>query len=199
MLLRAASLWQEKSAELNEIDARFGDGDHGLSMDRIAKLVKGRVKAWEENETFGDFLDGLGHGVMNIGGGSAGPLYGALICGLAEPLSDEDDLDGPKLKEMLAGALGELKGVSRAREGDKTLMDAVIPAVEAAQAAGTRPADILAAAAKAARAGAEDSRRHVAKFGRAKNCGEKSLGCPDPGALSAALFFRGLAEGFKCN
>ena len=196
MLRQTADLWLEKAPVLSDIDSKFGDGDHGVTIGKIAKLFLLRTETWGD-DNFRDFIEALGEGVLGISGGSAGPLYGTLVCGLAEPLSDEDDIDGPKLKEMLADALGELKGVSKAQVGDKTMMDAVIPAVEAAQAAGLKPADILAAAARAAQAGADSTSQQVAKFGRAKNCGEQSLGCPDPGALSAALFFRGLSEGFK--
>jgi dihydroxyacetone kinase-like protein len=149
MFRDAARLWQENVSELSEIDSRFGDGDHGVAMGKIAACTLSYVDEWSD-ESVRDFIEKLASGVMSVGGGSAGPLYGTLIEGLSAPLSDEMEIDAKTLKAMLAGSRDALFEVTKARRGDKTMMDAVIPAIEAAEAKDTDDIQsILAAAAEA--------------------------------------------------
>lgn len=196
MLRRAADLWLENTAILSDIDSKFGDGDHGVTISKIAKLFHVRSEAWDE-ENFRDFIEALGDGIMAISGGSAGPLYGTLVGGLAGPLDGgETAIEGPLLKQMLASSLAAMREVTQAGPDDKTMMDALIPAVEAAQTANDDPAGVLKAAALAATAGAEATKEKISKFGRARSYGDKTLGTPDAGAVSTALLLRGLHEGF---
>jgi dihydroxyacetone kinase-like protein len=134
---------------------------------------------------------------MGLSGGSAGPLYGTLLGGLGGPLADENTLDGPMLKKMLAASLAAMREISKAGPDDKTMMDALIPAVLAAQAASDDPAELLRAAAAAAVAGAESTKGKISKFGRARSYGERTIGSPDAGAVSTALLFQGLYDGFS--
>lgn len=195
MLLGAARLLSEHSDRLCEIDSRFGDGDHGITMNKIARLITEQVPRWGER-SIPAFLDDLGMAAMEVRGGSAGPLYGALISGLGVLLEeDEKELDEGGLRRMFAGILQELGDITTAKVGDKTMMDALIPAVEAAQSAEGDIRAILSAAADAAQAGAKASEGFVAKFGRARSYKEQTIGTPDAGAVSASLFIRGLAEG----
>lgn len=196
MLLHTASVWRGAIAELSDIDSRFGDGDHGVTIGKIAGLVVSSVEKWEAR-SIREFLADLGDGIMAIGGGSAGPLYGTLVGGLAEPLQAEAVIDGPLLKEMLRESREAMFALTRARVGDKTMMDALIPAVDAALAAGDDPAAILAAAADAAAVGATATEGFISRFGRARSYGDKTLGTRDAGASSTALFFKGLHEGFS--
>lgn len=195
MLLGAARLLSEHSDRLCEIDSRFGDGDHGITMNKIARLITGQVPQWGDR-SIPAFMEDLGMAAMEVRGGSAGPLYGALISGLGVLLEeDENELDEGGLRRMFAGILQELGDITTAKVGDKTMMDALIPAVEAAQSAEGDIRAILAAAADAAQAGAKASEGFVAKFGRARSYKEQTIGTPDAGAVSASLFIRGLAEG----
>ncbi len=195
MLLGAARLLSEHSDRLCEIDSRFGDGDHGITMNKIARLITGQVPQWGDR-SIPAFLEDLGMAAMEVRGGSAGPLYGALISGLGVLLEeDENELDEGGLRRMFAGILQELGDITTAKVGDKTMMDALIPAVEAAQSAEGDIRAILTAAADAAQAGAKASEDFVAKFGRARSYKEQTIGTPDAGAVSASLFIRGLAEG----
>ena len=132
--------------------------------------------------------------VMMINGGSAVPLWNTWLDGLAEAAPEGDELDAEGLKQMLGHALEELAALSKAKVGDKTMMDALIPATEAALACQGSADDIFAAAAKAALEGAEASRNFVSKFGRARSYGEATIGTPDAGAVSMSRFFAGLAE-----
>ena len=195
MLRQAADLWLEKAPLLSEIDSKFGDGDHGVTIGKIAKLFLSRTESWGD-ESSRDFIEALGDGIMGVSGGSAGPLYGTLVGGLAGPLTIETSLDGPLLKKMLAAALAAMREITKAGPDDKTMMDALIPAVEAAQAADDDPAAVLCAAARAAAVGADSTKGKISKFGRARSYGEKTIGTPDAGAVSTALLFQGLYDGY---
>ena len=196
MLDRAAQLLLEHADELSQIDSRFGDGDHGITMGKIARLIQEQVPQWGER-SIKDFLDDLGTAAMEVKGGSAGPLYGTMISGLGVQLEDgEQELDAGGVRRMFAGALEEMVAITTAKVGDKTMMDALIPAVEAAQRCESAdPRAVLAAAAQAAQAGAKESENFVSKFGRARSYKEQTIGTPDAGAVSTALFIQGLAEG----
>lgn len=197
MFHAAAELWLANAARLSEIDSRFGDGDHGVTISKIANLINDRLDNWPEGENLKDFIAGLGEGVMAVSGGSAGPLYGTMLEGLAGPLDLETNIDGPLLKKMLVSSLAEMKSLTKARIGDKTMMDALIPAVQAAETAEGGVEAIVKAAAEAARLGAEASSNMVSKFGRARSYGGQTIGCVDAGALSTALFFQGLYQGLS--
>lgn len=133
MLLQAAMLLEENTQYLSDIDSRFGDGDHGITMGKIAKLIQERVPQWGE-DSIKDFLDSLGMAIMEVKGGSAGPLYGTMIGGLGVNLDDDaGQVDEAGLKTMFAGCLSEMEDITTAKVGDKTMMDALIPAVQAAQ------------------------------------------------------------------
>ena len=195
MLTSAAALLADNADRLSEIDSRFGDGDHGITINKIAKLLLERVPQWGD-ESIQDCLDDLGTAIMEVKGGSAGPLYGTMVGGLGVELGpDENELDAGAVKRMFAGCLSEMEDITTAKVGDKTMMDALIPAVEAAQAAEGSPKDILLAAAEAAEAGAKASEQFVSKFGRARSYKEQTIGTPDAGAVSTSLFIRGLAQG----
>ena len=197
MISCAADRMAEKTGYLGDIDSHFGDGDHGLTIGRIAALMKERAAAWDEGDIAG-FLDDLGTGIMEIRGGSAGPLYGTMVAGLGADLGEnETDLDTEAVRRMFSGCLSEMKDLTTARVGDKTMMDALIPAVDAARTAQGGAGQIFEAAAEAAEAGAESTKDFVPKFGRARNYGDRTIGTPDAGAVSTALFFRGLSDGAR--
>lgn len=178
--------------ELTEIDSHFGDADHGVTMTKIAEAVEGAVGAAQGG--IKAMLEDAAMEVMMINGGSAVPLWNTWLDGLAEAAPEGDELDAEGLKQMLGHALEELAALSKAKVGDKTMMDALIPATEAALACPGSEDDIFAAAAKAALEGAEASRNFVSKFGRARSYGEATIGTPDAGAASMSRFFAGLAE-----
>ena len=115
MLRESARLMLEHAERLSDIDSRFGDGDHGITVTKIAKLVNERIEAWDD-ASIKDFLDDLGMDVMAVRGGSAGPLYGTLIGGLGAQLGDdENELSADAVRRMFAGEAAE-EG-ARASEG----------------------------------------------------------------------------------
>lgn len=197
---RLACAAQEIKANADEfarLDSLFGDGDHGVGMCKIAELILANA----ERNTALDLkahLDATGADIMNMGGGSSSFLWGALFQGLATGLKPQQETISPAcLGDMLGGALTEMNDVTTARVGDKTLMDTLIPAVAAAQAVAPTAAtieDVLAAAAKGAAEGRDFTKTVAAKFGRAKNYKEQTIGTPDAGAVSMAVFFEALAK-----
>lgn len=196
MFRRVAEVWHENKDCLSEIDSRFGDGDHGVTIGKIASLIEKKLDSWEDEDIEG-FLEDLGDSAMEIGGGSAGPLYGTLIGGLSGPLSGADSIGAATLKEMFAECLSAMEDITTAKVGDKTMMDALIPAVEAAQKADDDCMAILEAAKAAALGGAKESEQYISKFGRARSYKEQTIGTPDAGAVSTSLFFAGLCDGLK--
>ena len=179
--------------ELTEIDSRFGDADHGLTMSKIAKAIAGAVE--ESSGGIQSMLDDAAMAVMTLNGGSAVPLWNTWLDGMQEEAPEGGEVDVPGLQAIFAKALEELDDMSGAKVGDKTMMDALIPASEAIAAyTGSSEAELFTLAAKAAAAGAENSKNFVSKFGRAKSYGEKTIGTPDAGAMSMSYFFQGLAQ-----
>lgn len=178
--------------ELTEIDSHFGDADHGLTMVKIGNAIDGAVV--EADGGIQEMLDDAAMAVMVLNGGSAVPLWNTWLDALQEAAPEGDTADAAQLKAMFAHALEELSDMSGAQVGDKTMMDAFIPACEAIAACDGDEAALFEAAAQAARAGAENTRNFASKFGRAKSYGDKTIGTPDAGAVSMARFFEGLAQ-----
>ena len=192
-LLNACAEVKSAEAELTEIDSHFGDADHGLTMRKICTAIESAVQGECGNAK--DMLSAAADAVMCLNGGSAVPLWNSWLDGLAEGAPEADALDVPALKAVFAAGLEELDDMSGAKVGDKTMMDALIPAVEAIQAC---PSDdikeILEAGAKAALAGAASTVEMKANFGRARNYGERSVGYADSGATSWSCMFESFAQ-----
>lgn len=196
MFKKIAQLWNENKDYLSQIDSRFGDGDHGITIAKIAGLMEKSIEGWEDDD-LETFIEELGDNTMEIGGGSAGPLYGTLIGGLSGPLEGNKPIDAKILKEMFTECQSAMEDITTAGIGDKTMMDALIPAVDAAQKADNDIMAILEAAKAAAAQGAKDSEQYISKYGRARSYKEQTIGTPDAGAVSTSLFFAGLCDGLK--
>ena len=194
-----SELMIENKEILSDIDSKFGDGDHGITIERIGMVIKDKSQEWKEkNQSLKGFFQEIGDAVININGGSAGPLYGTYLSGLGEDL-DEDiiNVDGKTLKKILSSGLTELQYLTTAKVGDKTMMDTLIPATEAALNASDNVLDIVTKAKDAALEGAEKSKDFISKFGRAKSYKEKTIGTPDAGATSCTYIFLGLYNSCK--
>ena len=179
--------------ELTEIDSKFGDADHGLTMAKIAGAISAAVDASDGG--IQAMLDDAAMAVMSLNGGSAVPLWNTWLDGMQEEAPEGDEIDVAGIQAIFAKAFEEIDDMSGAKVGDKTMMDALIPASEAIAAyAGDSADELFAAAAKAATEGAENSKNFVSKFGRAKSYGAKTIGTPDAGATSMSYFFQGLAR-----
>lgn len=194
MLLNAAVELKDSSKYLCELDSVAGDGDHGVTIGRMADAMKAKIEA-HDADNIKDLLDDLSMLFMSSNGGSAGPLWGTVFGGLAEGAPEgAKEVSCDELKEMLSQAKEDFADISKAKVGDKTMVDALYPAIDAAVAAEGDIKSIMQAAAEAAAAGAENTANLVAKFGRAKNIGERSLGTKDPGAVSMSVLFSAMAK-----
>lgn len=180
-------------SQLTEIDAKFGDADHGFTMAKVCHAIMEAIEAADGG--IQTMLDDAAMAVMAINGGSAVPLWNTWLDGLQEDAPEAEEIDLAGIKAIFAKAFEELDEMSGAKIGDKTMMDALIPATEAIAAyEGSSEAELFALAAAAAAAGAENSKNFPSKFGRAKSYGSKTIGTPDAGAMSMSLFFQGLAK-----
>ncbi len=192
-LLNACASVMAAEQELTEIDSKFGDADHGLTMAKIARAIT--EAAEDADGGIQTMLDDAAMAVMSLNGGSAVPLWNTWLDGLQEEAPEGEEIDVPGIQTIFAKALEELNEMSGAQVGDKTMMDALIPASEAIAAyEGSDEDALFAAAAAAAAAGAENTKNFVSKFGRAKSYGTQTIGTPDAGAVSMARFFQGLAQ-----
>ena len=201
MLRGGAEKVTRQHEHLSKLDAAVGDGDHGTAMRKAMSLLA-RAVAGHRARDMSSVLSEVGWAVLGAGGGSTGPLFGTFFMGMAEASGDKASLDAPALAGVFENALASVRKQTKAQPGDKTMLDALMPAVETMRAsadAGKDPAAALADAADAARKGAEATTDMQARFGRARNLGERSKGTPDPGATSVALMFRGFADGLASD
>lgn len=196
MLRTAAEKVSAATSLLTQLDSVIGDGDHGTTMSRAMALV---VKAVAEVQGRDPktLLTDVGWALMGVDGGASGPLLGTLMIGVAEGIGDRQVLDASALATAFESGLAALQKQSKAQVGDKTMMDALVPAVAALRAAADAGDDVGAAMAKVAAAaeqGAESTKPLRARFGRARNLGDRSIGSQDPGATSLSILIRGMAE-----
>ena len=199
MLRCAAGQIRNNHEMLSKLDSFGGDGDHGTTMVRGMGIV---AKTIDESNgaDIKTLLSDIGWAVMGVDGGAAGPLFGSFFGGMSEPADGKDVIDAATLAAMFEAGLASVKTLTRAQPGDKTMIDALVPAVEAVQKAadeGASITDALERGAEAAEEGAAATRDMQARFGRAKNIGEKSVGNADPGATSVSLIFKGFIEGVR--
>lgn len=201
MLGGALAIIRLKSDELSLMDAAIGDGDHGVTMLRAMEKM-GKVVEAQPQTTLSDLLNEIAWALMDIDGGATGPLYGSLFLGMSEGIAGLDSLDSNAFARMFEQGLTSIEQQTKARVGDKTMMDALIPAVQALRSAadqGKAIPELLEAACAAAIQGAESTRNIPARYGRAKYQGERTLGHPDPGSVSMAYMFQGFRDGLKAG
>ncbi|MEU5260848.1 dihydroxyacetone kinase subunit DhaL [Amycolatopsis sp. NPDC021455] len=192
----AAAVVAEHRVELIDLDRAIGDGDHGENLNRgFAAVVAALDSAVPD--TPGGVLKLVATTLISKVGGAAGPLYGTAFLRASAKLGTADDLDVPALLDALRAGLEGVQARGKAVGGDATMVDALIPAVSAAEKAaedGGDVAAVLTAAADAADGGAESTVDLVPRKGRASYLGERAVGHMDPGARSSALLLRAFAE-----
>ena len=188
--LAAADIAEQRDY-LVDLDRAIGDGDHGENMDRGFKAA---VEALGQAQpaSVAEVLKTVAKTLMSTVGGAAGPLYGTAFLRASKAAGD-GELDGAGVAAVIAGALDGIQARGKATTGEKTMVDAWTPALEAARAAaesGSDGAAVLEAAATAAEAGAAATEPMRATKGRASYLGERSIGHLDPGAVSTSLILR---------
>ncbi|MEO3862545.1 dihydroxyacetone kinase subunit DhaL [Acrocarpospora sp. B8E8] len=195
-----ATAVQAQRDHLTQLDAAIGDADHGSNLDRGFGEVR-RALADSPPETPGSTLMLAGSTLIRKVGGASGPLYGTAFRQMGKSLGDVPDVSLAELSAALDAALAGVQKLGAAVEGDKTMVDALAPAVRAlAQAVqeGAKPEDALSAVAAAAQEGARATIPLQARKGRASYLGSRSAGHEDPGAASTALVLSALrTAGFR--
>jgi phosphoenolpyruvate---glycerone phosphotransferase subunit DhaL len=195
MVVRVAATVIENRAYLSEIDGKIGDGDHGVNMAKGFSMAADRIR--NKDMSLSDALDTLGTVLMTEIGGSMGPLYGVMFTQFAESIDKTPSIDAKAFSAMLTNGLDGVQSIGSAQFGDKTLLDALVPAIAAfngATAAGKSFADALDELVTAAEKGRDSTKNMVAKVGRASRLGERSVGVLDAGATSCALILKTLAS-----
>jgi len=177
---------------LTKADQAIGDGDHGIGMARGFEGAKGKLDTDQPSTIDGAFR-AVGIAIMANTGGAAGAVFGTLFTAAANACKDKDALDAAVMTEAMQAALAAIQKRGGAKPGDKTLLDALAPAVEALHANQRASLDVaLAAAVDAARGGVEATRAMVAATGKARPLGARSIGHPDPGAITTSLIFEAM-------
>ena len=185
----------EHGDHLTELDSAIGDADHGTNLIRGMDAVMAAVGS--PPETAGDLLKKVGMTLVTSVGGASGPLYGTFFLRAATAAGDATVLDGPALLAALRAGLEGIVARGKAEAGDKTMYDALAPAIaafEEALGAGADAAVAARAAADAAATGRDATEPMLALKGRASYLGERSVGHIDPGAASSALLLAALAD-----
>ena len=194
MLTTALANIKAREDEFSKLDAVIGDGDHGQA---IVTAMSAIVATAEKGTEFKTMLNDMGFDVMLQVSGSTSTLLGAFFLGMSDHVSGTQ-LDAAAVKAMFASGLTNVQKQTKAQKGDKTMMDALIPAVEAIQ---NCPSDdikeLINAGAEAALAGAQSTIELKANFGRARNYGERSIGYMDSGAASWSCMFASFSEAIK--
>ena len=192
----AARVIEEQRDHLTQLDAAIGDADHGINLSRGFTAVLSALES-AAPATPGAVLMLTGSTLISKVGGASGPLYGTAFRGAGKALGDTADVDLPGLAAALEAALAGVQRLGAAREGDKTMVDALAPATGAfskAVAEGASDADALTALVDAAQAGAMATIPMQALKGRASYLGPRSVGHEDPGAASTALILAVLRD-----
>lgn len=182
-----------------EFDSVAGDGDFGMS---ISKGFKQLLSQWSElsQETIGSFLSDCSEVISEYCGGASGPIWGSAFRGASKFAADKVELNTLEFAEMMESAALAIQKRGKAQRGDKTLLDALLPCVDALKESADNgyPVEIcLENGAKAAVEGAELTKTMVASKGRASYVGERSLEHPDAGAMALGIIFTHLSNGFK--
>ena len=189
----AAKLEAERDA-LCALDGEIGDGDHGVAMSLGFNAVRDTAQDFANDASPTDVLNGAARSFLSAVGASCGPLYATAFMRGAAAVKGRDALDGKDVAALINGMADGIAHRGKALPGDKTMLDVWKPAADAARAADGEPRDILRAAADVADAAAASTAAMEAKLGRAARLGARSVGHIDPGAASAAMIIRVIAN-----
>ncbi|MEF2977656.1 dihydroxyacetone kinase subunit DhaL [Subtercola sp. YIM 133946] len=194
---QSAAVVSDHRVELITLDREIGDGDHGENLDRGFTAVLAKLDDLPADAVPGDVLKLVATTLISTVGGASGPLLGTAYLKAAGAVGKEPELDGAAIVALLTAARDGVVLRGKAEVGDKTMIDAWTPAVDAAAAAladGKNDVEILQAAADAAEQGAASTEPLVARKGRASYLGERAIGHRDPGSQSSALLLRAAAD-----
>ena len=199
MIAGAVRLIRAQHDMLSQLDCAAGDGDHGATMLRAVERLEACFAAGRPDD-LKTCLGEAGWSVLGVDGGASSSLLGTFFNGMGDGAARSARISTKDLAAIFEAGLAAVGKQTKAQPGDKTMMDALVPAVAAVRAAaddGKSVTEALHDAAAAARAGAEATRNFTARYGRAKFLGEKTRGHQDPGATSISLLFEGFRNGLE--
>ena len=199
MIAGAAAAVRAQHTMLSQLDCAAGDGDHGTTMLRTVSRLE-ECFAPGNSDDLRTCIQKAGWSVLGVDGGASSSLLGTFFSGMADAQAWGASISSSDLALIFEAGLAAVRKQTKAQPGDKTMMDALVPAVEALRTAadtGKSVSEALDAAAQAARAGAEATRDLIARYGRAKFLGDKTRGHLDPGATSISLMFEGFCSAFQ--
>ena len=189
---------EENAQFLTDLDAAIGDNDHGINMARGFKKVDADLPGLEGKD-IGAILKKVGMDLVSTVGGSSGPLYGTAFMKAGAKAAGKNEISLDDFIVMMDEAIGGVQLRGKAVKGEKTMLDAMIPAQEAMKAAAAGGADaaaVLQAGVKAAEEGVEYTKTIIATKGRASYLGERSIGHQDPGATSFTVILQAIAAAY---
>ena len=198
VLLKMVKEIQANKAYLGEVDGLIGDGDHGMNMNKGFSVFEERFK--DQEFSFTEGLEELGMILLNEIGGSMGPIYGTVLMETAEAGEGLDEIGLKEFGHMLEAGLAGLHDIVEAQVGDKTLVDALSPAVDSLMTSAEAEEDFKDALDKmkaATEQGRNSTKDLAAKFGRSARLGERSRGVLDAGATSCSIILTAMAEGIQ--
>ncbi|MBO7520870.1 MAG: DAK2 domain-containing protein [Opitutales bacterium] len=194
MFSLAAKVITENEAYLCKLDAACGDGDHGVAIKGAICAADGAIQAGADIKSA---LFDAGFAAMSNSNGSTSSIYGSMLMGFSDGVKDgAKSLNAGELASAFKAGLDSMRATVKGDVGDKTVFDALIPAINALGGAATVK-EALESAAAAAEKGAQNTANLQAKFGRARNLGEKSIGTLDPGAISCAMIFKAFSNAYQ--
>ena len=196
-----AAVIEENRQYLTDLDSPIGDADHGINMDRGFKKIVSKLPGVEDKD-IGTILKTSGMALVTSVGGAGGPLYGTFLMDAGKAVAGKDELSDGDLVALLDAGLKGVVKIGRANLEDKTMVDALHPALEAlrkAVADGKDTVEALHLMTDAAHEGMKDTIPMLARKGRASYVGERSIGHQDPGATSSYLILRTLMETVESN
>jgi len=186
----------ENRQMLSDADSAIGDGDHGTGM-YVGFSNASRKLQESDFKTVNELFQAIGMALISSMGGASGVIFGSLFTGGVKPLSPLEQVDLSTLTLIFEHGLAAVKARGKANPGDKTMVDALEPAVRKLRECCGQDTPLplaVRAAAESAREGAEQTKQYIARFGRAKTLGDRSIGFPDAGAVSVSIIFQAMSE-----
>lgn len=198
MIIKVCDAIIENKPYLTEVDSKTGDGDHGIGMSGGMEKAKLALETKRPFEDINIVFKTTGMTMLNSMGGASGVIFGSMFLGGIKGLEPVNELDGESLSMIMRGSLESIKARGKAQVGDKTMVDALEPAVVALENGNKEDLiKLLSDAKDAALQGVENTKNCIAKFGRAKSLLERAIGYQDAGATSVAIIFDAMYQFVK--
>jgi len=198
MIIYACEAVISNKSYLTEVDSKIGDGDHGIGMSGGMEKAKAALEANRPFSDVNSIFKTTGMTMLNSMGGASGVIFGSMFLSGIKGMDAMTELDGGSLTEIMRRSLEAIKTRGEAQVGDKTMVDALEPAVIAMENGDKEDlVQLLADAKEAAQHGVENTKNYIAKFGRAKSLMERAIGYQDAGATSVSIIFAAMHEYIK--